>query len=137
MDFDALLRESAEDLPIEPRDLYDQLPGKAQGYGYLRDVQAQVLEPWHAKRYPVNQAATPIMVHPSRKLHHDATAPAGMRVITPRVLGDLKVAVRGLSEGLAAQGWADADVVNRLVTGHDLTPSGLKARLAGPTGGTA
>jgi hypothetical protein len=92
---------------------------------------------WFAKRYPVNQAATPVMIHPSRRLHADATAPAGMRIITPRVLGDLKVSVRRLSEGLSAQGWGDATVVNRLVSGHDLTPTALKSRLAGPTGGTA
>ncbi|WP_139415607.1 helicase C-terminal domain-containing protein [Agromyces laixinhei] len=50
MDFDALLRESTTDLPVEPRELYEQLPAKKPGYGYLRDVQAQVLEPWNLRR---------------------------------------------------------------------------------------
>ncbi|GAA4048727.1 helicase C-terminal domain-containing protein [Agromyces indicus] len=50
MDFDALLRESDADNPTEPRELYEQLEAKVPGYGYLRDVQAQVLEPWHDRR---------------------------------------------------------------------------------------
>ena len=50
MDFDKLLRDSAEPLPTEPRDLYEQLPYKAKGYGYPRDVQAQVLTKWHEQR---------------------------------------------------------------------------------------
>lgn len=48
MDFEALL-DDEEDQPIEPRELYAQL-NKQPGYGYLRDVQAQVLTTWHARR---------------------------------------------------------------------------------------
>lgn len=50
MDFDRLLKESAQTAPIEPRELYASLPNKADGYGYLRDVQGQVLSKWHARR---------------------------------------------------------------------------------------
>lgn len=50
MDFDALLREQDTALPTEPRELYEQLPLKAKGYGYLRDVQAQVLTRWDEVR---------------------------------------------------------------------------------------
>lgn len=50
MDFDRLLKESAQAAPVEPRELYASLPNKADGYGYLRDVQGQVLSEWHARR---------------------------------------------------------------------------------------
>lgn len=48
VDFEALLDEE-ELQPIEPRELYEQL-NKKPGYGYLRDVQAQVLTAWHERR---------------------------------------------------------------------------------------
>lgn len=50
MDFDRLLREAQQPAPIEPRELYTSLPNKAEGYGYLRDVQGQVLTAWHQRR---------------------------------------------------------------------------------------
>jgi hypothetical protein len=50
MDFDQLADEVGTALPTEPRAVFDSLPGKAQGYGYLRDVQAQILTAWHARR---------------------------------------------------------------------------------------
>lgn len=50
MDFNKLLQQQAQAAPTEPRELYASLPEKARGYGYLRDVQAQVLEAWHLRR---------------------------------------------------------------------------------------
>lgn len=50
MDFKQLLGGGQASLPIEPRELFEQLPNKQIGYGYLRDVQAQVLTKWHARR---------------------------------------------------------------------------------------
>ena len=50
MDFDRLSQEFGAELPVEPREVYEQLPSKAPGYGYLRDVQAQVLTQWHDMR---------------------------------------------------------------------------------------
>lgn len=49
MDFDQLLLDE-NDQPTDPRELYEQLPEKVAGYGYLRDVQAQILTQWHDKR---------------------------------------------------------------------------------------
>ncbi|WP_227496924.1 DEAD/DEAH box helicase family protein [Planctomonas psychrotolerans] len=49
VDFAAMLKESEQDAPVEPRELYGQLK-KSSGYGYLRDVQAQVLTAWHKRR---------------------------------------------------------------------------------------
>lgn len=51
MDFDRLLDDVAQAAPIEPRELYSWLPNKAEGYGYLRDVQGQVLTTWHQRRH--------------------------------------------------------------------------------------
>lgn len=42
VDFGAMLAGAHEEEPIEPRDVHSQLK-KSGGYGYLRDVQAQVL----------------------------------------------------------------------------------------------
>jgi hypothetical protein len=50
VDFDKLLRESTEAPPTNPRELYEQLPYKAKNYGYIRDVQAQILTQWDEKR---------------------------------------------------------------------------------------
>lgn len=51
MDFDKLLSQTMASAPIEPRELYASLPNKAAGYGYLRDVQGQVLSSWHERRH--------------------------------------------------------------------------------------
>ncbi|MEX8057042.1 helicase C-terminal domain-containing protein [Microbacterium sp. 16-032] len=50
MDFDRLSRDLETGSPVEPRELYEQLPSKAAGYGYLRDVQAQILTKWHEEK---------------------------------------------------------------------------------------
>ncbi|MDX8035873.1 helicase C-terminal domain-containing protein [Lentzea sp. BCCO 10_0856] len=51
MDFEKLLSEKTTAAPIEPRELYSSLPDKAKGYGYLRDVQGQILTTWHERRH--------------------------------------------------------------------------------------
>jgi Helicase C-terminal domain/DEAD/DEAH box helicase len=50
VDFGALRRGNDSSAPIEPRELHRLLPTKSVGYGYLRDVQAQVLAGWHERR---------------------------------------------------------------------------------------
>lgn len=50
MDFGRLLRETETPAPTEPRELYLSRPKRARGYGYLRDVQGQVLEKWYGRR---------------------------------------------------------------------------------------
>ncbi len=35
---------------ISPRDIFASLPGRAAGFGYLRDVQGQVLDAWFKRR---------------------------------------------------------------------------------------
>lgn len=50
MDFGKLLADGDQPAPIEPRELFASLPNKVEGYGYLRDVQGQVLSAWHQHR---------------------------------------------------------------------------------------
>jgi superfamily II DNA or RNA helicase len=50
MDFDRMADEAEAALPTKPREVFEQLPGKAPGYGYLRDVQAQILTAWDERR---------------------------------------------------------------------------------------
>ena len=50
MDFGKLLSQAGESAPVQPRELYGSLPNKTAGYGYLRDVQGQVLTAWDARR---------------------------------------------------------------------------------------
>lgn len=49
VDFGAMLATAEQEAPTEPRELHGQLK-KAPGYGYLRDVQGQVLTAWHSRR---------------------------------------------------------------------------------------
>lgn len=41
---------SHADPPTDPRDVFASLGGRAPGFGYLRDVQGQVLDAWHSRR---------------------------------------------------------------------------------------
>lgn len=92
---------------------------------------------WFGKKYPADQAATPVMIHREKKLHNTASGPAGMRVINARGLGELTADVRAFAEGLATTGWSDFADVARLLNGHKLDAAGLVKRLVATTGGTA
>jgi hypothetical protein len=50
VDFRKMLSQQQATAPTEPRELWASLPGKAKGYGYLRDVQGQVLAAWDDRR---------------------------------------------------------------------------------------
>jgi replicative superfamily II helicase len=50
VDFEALIKNGEDAVPTEPRELHRSLPNKSVGYGYLRDVQAQLLSAWDARR---------------------------------------------------------------------------------------
>src|SRR4051794_7638259 len=49
-DFTRLSRGTALSDVIQPATLFDALPNKASGYGYLRAVQKTVLDAWFARR---------------------------------------------------------------------------------------
>lgn len=50
LDFSKLAAPSNADTLIRPREIFASLPSKGAKYAYLRDVQAEVLEQWHANR---------------------------------------------------------------------------------------
>jgi hypothetical protein len=50
VDFGCLLEAEKVPAPVNPRELFAQLPNTKPGYGQLWDVQAQVLNAWHAGR---------------------------------------------------------------------------------------
>jgi hypothetical protein len=51
VDFGKILSQQKTAAPLEPRELWASLPEKAKGYGYLRDVQGQVLAAWYERRH--------------------------------------------------------------------------------------
>lgn len=50
LDFSRIGTTSSVDTLTNPRELFAALPAKTARYGYLRDVQAEVLEQWFARR---------------------------------------------------------------------------------------
>lgn len=44
-------RSKGDQLPTRPRDIFNSLSPRAPGFGYLRDVQGQVLETWYQRRH--------------------------------------------------------------------------------------
>jgi hypothetical protein len=50
IDFDKLAVGEQAPL-VSPRDIFAALPGRAAGFGYLRDVQGQVLDAWFKRRH--------------------------------------------------------------------------------------
>jgi hypothetical protein len=50
LDFSKIAAPSTADTVVNPREIFAILPGKQPKYGYLRDVQAEVLDQWFAKR---------------------------------------------------------------------------------------
>jgi hypothetical protein len=54
LDFSKIATPSTADTVVNPREIFAILPGKQPKYGYLRDVQAEVLDQWFAKRTSVD-----------------------------------------------------------------------------------
>ncbi|MFN0012133.1 MAG: DEAD/DEAH box helicase [Phycisphaerales bacterium] len=50
LDFSKIAAPSTADTVVNPRDIFAILPGKQPKYGYLRDVQSEVLDQWFARR---------------------------------------------------------------------------------------
>ncbi|WP_454151209.1 helicase C-terminal domain-containing protein [Microbacterium lacticum] len=90
---------------------------------------------WFGKHYAPSDSATPVMVHHSRRLFKDASAPVGMKVLDKRALGELINDVRAFSVGLTGIPWGDPEVIDRLLSGHHLRPADMVARLRSVTGG--
>lgn len=84
---------------------------------------------WFERRYDVTARATPVMVHPARKLAHDATAAPGTMVLTRQGLDRLRPAILAFSAGLASDRWDRADTIERQLIGHQLRASDLRGYL--------
>lgn len=85
---------------------------------------------WFTDRYNSEARAVPVMVHPEVQLYRDASAPAGMMVLTPRNLARLVESVRTFSSGVAALGtWTDTEALQSLLKGHKLTSADLESYL--------
>ena len=78
---------------------------------------------WFRETYGATCSATPVMVHPAYHLHKQASAPEGMRVLTPERLAALTQAVRSLAVALAAGvgQWSDPAAVGIQLRQHNLT----------------
>lgn len=50
LDFSKIAAPSTADTVVNPREIFAILPGKQPKYGYLRDVQAEVLDQWFGRR---------------------------------------------------------------------------------------
>jgi hypothetical protein len=50
LDFRKITTGQQLDTLVSPRDIFTALPAKGQGFGYLRDVQGQVLDAWEKRR---------------------------------------------------------------------------------------
>jgi hypothetical protein len=50
LDFRKLTTEKHLESLVSPRDIFTALPSRAAGFGYLRDVQGQVLDAWEERR---------------------------------------------------------------------------------------
>lgn len=58
VDFSDLSPRPDRARPITPRDIFNALPAKSAGFGYLREVQGQVLEEWERRRTERDLAIT-------------------------------------------------------------------------------
>jgi DEAD/DEAH box helicase/Helicase C-terminal domain len=50
IDFNKLLTEDSSPLPLKPSEIFHSLPRTGTKFDYLRDVQGEVLNAWHARR---------------------------------------------------------------------------------------
>lgn len=58
IDFSDISPRRERTRPITPRDIFNALPAKSAGFGYLREVQGQVLEQWENRRTEHDLAIT-------------------------------------------------------------------------------
>ncbi|MBF9129698.1 DEAD/DEAH box helicase, partial [Plantactinospora sp. S1510] len=76
---------------------------------------------WFAENYDYTCAATPVLVHPTRMLESNATAPPNTRIMTPDCLQRLREAVTAFAVALTTSGkWANPDTVAAQLHQHHL-----------------
>jgi hypothetical protein len=84
---------------------------------------------WFRERYGELVAATPVMIHKAHRMHDDAAATPGMRVLDEAGLQRLKDSVTSFAAGLAADRWDSPEAVASQLEGHNLRAADLGAYL--------
>ena len=84
---------------------------------------------WFAEEYDSTSVATPLMIHHSGELAHDAALPQGTRLIDHSRLGRLHDALLEYATVLSnEQAWDDLDAIQGLLTHRELTVQGFLQR---------
>ena len=84
---------------------------------------------WFGNHYANGETAVPVTVHPARALGSGSSAVPGMRILTPRKLGELISNTRSFASALATDGWDSASVVASLLRAHQLSAEQLERYL--------
>ena len=88
---------------------------------------------WFNEQYLNGETATPVIVHIARTLGKGATAVPGMRILSPRKLGEMIANLRSFAQSLATDGWDNARVINELLHAHSLSIESLNSYLVSHT----
>jgi hypothetical protein len=96
LDFRKITTGQQLDTLISPRYIFTALPSKQQGFGYLRDVQGQVLDAWEKRRNERDLAAT---AHGLRRAKSSASNRIRLRVRQRRLRPGARLRVRRGSGG--------------------------------------
>jgi hypothetical protein len=87
---------------------------------------------WFRQKYDHTSQPVPVMFHPSRILHREATQVPGMQIVDNEGLNRLKAAVRSFALGLASTWNVDGRDVESLLAGQRLRASDLGAYTTSP-----
>lgn len=87
---------------------------------------------WFHQKYDHTSRPVPVMFHPSRTLHREATQVPGMQIVDTDGLNRLKAAVRSFALGLASTWNVDGRDVESLLSGQRLRASDLGAYTTSP-----
>ena len=84
---------------------------------------------WFAEEYDSTSGATPLMIHHSGELAHDAALPQGTRLIDRSRMRRLQEAVVEYATVLSnEQMWDDLDAIRELLRHRELTAQGFLQR---------
>ncbi|GHE15352.1 DEAD/DEAH box helicase [Streptomyces alanosinicus] len=86
---------------------------------------------WFQETYDASCSATPVLLHRSNTLEHNAVAPAGTRIITEETMSSLGQALRKAVIALAdADAWADPAGVETQFRAHGILAQGIAERFS-------
>jgi len=87
---------------------------------------------WFSGKYLDGQTATPVMAHIAKSFGQGATAVPGMKLMSPRTLGDLATQVRSFAKALSEQWMPNSAEVESLLHSHRLAIEDLSGYLTSP-----